>query len=234
MGSVSVQSLRQVMTVRWPKMQAEQARALLLRVARDGHARIMTEAGEAKPDFDAYANRPGNTNLDSVIVPGPIVYRYRYLRSVIQTALDELRRASPVVSGDYVRSHTLFIDGVPVDRVPLTLPRNTEIMISNPVPYARRLEVGKTESGRAFVIQVAPKIYERVAKSKLIPKYRNVAKITFGYVTLPAAGTRRQLLSAYYATGKSAGPRGGGTRRKRRQHIGETMQAPAIFIEVLT
>jgi hypothetical protein len=226
MASVQVQSLRQTVTVDWPKLQEAQAKDLLLRVGREGHARIMADAGQTKPDFDAYANSPGNTNLDSVIVPGPIVYRYRYLRNVISDVLDALRKASPVLSGDYVRSHTLFIDGTATDKPPLNLPRDAEIMISNPVPYARRIEVGKTESGRAFVIQVQPNVYERVARA-MNTKYRNVAKISFGYATLPDAHTIKGGLGARYVAK-------GGASRKRRQAVGKQVQAPAIFIEVLT
>jgi hypothetical protein len=56
-----------------------------------------------------------------------------------------------------------------------------EVVISNPVPYARKIEIGKTRSGRPFVIQVPPRIYERAAMA-LRSKYRNVASIRFTYM----------------------------------------------------
>ena len=45
-----------------------------------------------------------------------------------------------------------------------TIPPADEYVFINPVPYARRIEVGKTKSGRPFLIQVPNKIYERTAK----------------------------------------------------------------------
>jgi hypothetical protein len=98
-----------------------------------------------------------------------------------------------------------------------------EIMIANPAPYARRLEIGKTEAGRDFLVSVPNRIYERVAKRKLIPRYRNVAKIAFGYVSLPKAYATKAGLGSHYKTG-------GGLLRKRRQKAGTPIRYPAIFI----
>src|SRR5436190_17637277 len=94
------------------------------------------------PMWEAYANRPGNSNLESVILPGPIVYRYRYATEIAEVALTALQRLSPVRSGRYAKSHTIYVNGQPVARAPKTLTQ--EIVISNPVPYARKIEIGKT------------------------------------------------------------------------------------------
>jgi hypothetical protein len=230
MASAALQSFRRRVTVDWPQQAHEDARKKLVAVAMAGHNKIMAEQkarSGAIPEFEAYANTPGNGNLNSVVLPGPIVYRYRYLREVVQFALDELRKASPVVSGDYVRSHTLFINGSAVSQMPVRLNPGDTIMIANPVPYARRLEIGKTESGRDFVLQVPNRIYERVAKNKLTPRYRNVAKITFQYVELASAYTAKGSLARHYGIG-------GGRKRKRRQQAGTKVQAPAIVIGVLS
>jgi hypothetical protein len=230
MASASLSAFRRRVTVDWPKSAHEDARKKLVSVARAGHAKIMADQQSRSgflPDFDAYANTPGNRNLDSVVLPGPIVYRYRYFREVVQVALDELRKASPVRSGDYVRSHTLFVNGAAVQTLPTRLSAGDRVMIANPVPYARRIEIGKTKSGRNFVIQVPNRIYERVAKNKLIPKFGRVAKITFQYVELASAHTVKGHLASHYGIG-------GGKMRKRRQVVGSKAQAPAIMFEVLT
>lgn len=187
MASQALQAFRRTITVDWPKSADVDAKTLLVKTARQGHANIMAaaQARGVTPTFEAYANTPGNTRLESVVLPGPIVYNYRYLRDLVQVALDELRRASPVVSSDYVRSHTVYVNGVQVDVLPTTIGAGDEIFISNPVPYARRIEIGKTEAGRDFVLQVPNRIYERVAKNILIPRFRNVAKISFSYITPP-------------------------------------------------
>jgi hypothetical protein len=230
-GSPALQAFRRTVTVDWKKGMEADAKALLIRTARQGHAEIMRRQGN--PAFEVYANRPGNTNIESVVLPGPIVYKYSNIKSIVEVALDELRKASPVVSGDYVRSHMLFVNGVAVNVLPETVKPSDEIMIANPVPYARKIEIGKTKTGRDFVVQVPNRIYERVAKSALIPRYRNVAAITFGYVTLPDAyrykkdNAARSWLAAkgrWYVSPK---------QRKDRVK-GAVVQSPAIFISQIT
>lgn len=226
--SAALQAIRRTVTVDWPKTGQRGAKDLLILTAHTGHSKIMADAGSKglKPTWTAYANTPGNTNLDSVVLPGPIVYKYRYASDIVEFALDSLRRASPMQSGDYVRSHTLYVNGVAVQTLPLLKPGD-DVFIANPIAYARRLEVGKTESGRDFVVQVEPHIYERVAK-RLASKYRDLATVTFGYVSAPGA---------HVNTGTGLGPHyvaKGGIRRKRPNRTGEAVRSPAIFISLLT
>jgi len=219
MGSSSIQAFRQTVTVAWPAKQDAAARALLVRTARAGHARIMADAKSrsgSEPQWEVYANAPGNTSLDLVKLPGPIVYRYRYFTEVVQAALTALQKASPVRSGLYAKSHTVYVNGQPVAGVPKGLKSTDQVMIANPVPYARRIEIGKTQAGRDFVIQVPNRIYERVVKKVLMPKFGKVAKITFGYVSLPGGGELKSRAGH------------GGAKRKRAAGVGA--MAPAIFI----
>lgn len=229
MASKALQAIRRTITVDWPKAAEEDARRFLVRTARAGHARIMAEQtarGGFPPDWEAYANRPGQTDLDNVILPGPIVFRYRYLRELIAFALDELRRASPVLSGAYRDSHTLYINGIATAAIPATLSAGDDIMIANPVPYARRIEVGLKEDGRPFVVQVEPRIYERVMKRVLQPRFRRVAKLTHAYALLPDAYVIKGRLPSHYIAK-------GGVRRRRRQEVGKPVRSPAIVISVL-
>lgn len=229
--TIAIQAFRRVVTVDWAKQRDADAKATLLRVAREGHAEIMRQQGD--PQFEVYANRPGNANIDSVVLPGPIVYTYSNLRQLVEFAMDELRKASPYVSGDYVNGHTLFVNLVPVDALPPDLKPSDEIMIANAVPYARKLEVGKTKAGRAFLISVPNHIYERVAKDKLIPRYRNVAKITFTYATLPEAAVyRKDNKQRSWLTNKSRWYVRPGKARDRQS--GMAVRTPCIVIAPLT
>jgi hypothetical protein len=188
-ASAALQTFRRVVTVEWPAHAERNGKALLLRVAREGHAKIMADATAESgfpPQWEAYANRRGNTNLESVVLPGPIVYFYNYTTEVIEQALTLLQRLSPVRTGLYAKSHTIYVHGQPVGRAPKVL--TEEVIISNPVPYARKIEIGKTRSGRPFVIQVPNRIYERAAKA-LRSRYRNIAKIEYNYITV--AGRER-------------------------------------------
>ena len=159
---------------------------------------------------------------------GAIVFRFdvdaRPL--IVREALRALRAASPVVSGAYRDSHTVYVNGLPVETLPKDLKVTDEIAISNPVPYARRLEIGKTQSGRDFLVSVPNRIYERVAKGKIASRFRGSAKITFGYWTLPKAHAVKGKLTSHYIAK-------GGVRRKRRQVVGSAVRAPVIFIEAI-
>lgn len=228
MASAALQAIRRRVTIDWRELSQQQAKELLLRTAREGHAKIMREQSLRSgvvPEWSAYANSPGNTNLESVRLPGPIVYTYRYRREIVLVAMKELYAASPVDSGLYRKSHTLFLNGLPAAASTPIKP-GVDVWLANPVPYARRLEIGKTESGRDFLVSVPNRIYERVAK-KLQTRYRNAASIRFGYITVPNAYIIKGRLAPSYAIG-------GGKRRKRRQQTGKPVRAPAIFIEALS
>lgn len=220
MANASLAAFKRTVTVTWPKQQEAGAKAHLLKVAREGHAMIMAEqqarAGVA-PTFDAYANTPGKP-IEEVVLPGPIVYRYHYAREVVIKTLQELEAASPVISGDYKRGHTLFINGAPVQNPrEAVIKARDEVMIVNTVPYARKIEVGKTESGRAFVLQVPNRIYERVGK-KMYARYGKAAKISVQFVNLSTAYRLKK---------------GAKVRRKGRT-AGSALTYPAIIIEPLT
>lgn len=228
MASAALQSFRRTVTVAWPAHAQEEARKTLVRVARAGHAAIMAEQAARAgfvPEFEAYANTPGNTNLDSVKVPGPIVYKYSYRKEIVAVLLDELRRASPTVSGLYRDSHFVFLNGLPIEGLPASLGPRDVLYIANPTSYSRRLEVGKTTAGRDFLVSVPNRIYERTMK-RLAPRYRNVARLTLEYILVPGAYIIKGRLPSHYIAK-------GGVRRRRRQSVGQPVRSPAIVISLL-
>lgn len=221
--------LNKIVTVDWPKDIQDGGKALLLQTAREGHQRIMTtaKASGLEPSWEAYANRPGNDNLESVVIPGPIVFHYRYLSDVIQWALDELRRQSPHVSGDYVRSHMIFVNGQAVDTVPKNLKADDQIYIANPVPYARRLEVGRHKlTGRPFLIQVPNRIYERVAKLAG-DRDKGRMKVSMGYVDLGSWALKYNQKSLIKTTRGYAYS----NRQRPDRVVGSAVKSPAIFFK---
>lgn len=229
-----MQLLPRIISVEWPKKVNKDAAAFLVRVARNGHKRIMKDyaAKGVVPAWDAYANTPGNTNLDSVKVPGPIVYNYRYqFADLIEFALAELKRQSPVVSGDYKNGHTVFLNGQPIGaRVPKTIKPGDKIFIANLVPYARKLEIGRTKSGRTFLIKVPNRIYERVATTMNGKIKGGAVKISLGYVDLGAWSLKKDQktlikTSRGYAHSKHQRP---------DRVAGSAVKSPAIFFTVST
>lgn len=246
MPSTALVELRRHVVTDWRVHQDEQARRFLIRVARTGHALLMTQyvARRIYPVVVAYAHRPG-IPVDQVRLPGPIVYEYHReddneaLAEIIADVLQALRDASPIVSGTYRDSHTLYINEAPVQAsgdnpefIAAVLARSgsgPEIMIANPVPYTRRIEIGVTKSGRPFVLQVPPHIYRRIGKV-MADRYRGQAMIELADdpgVALPDSGTIKGVVGR---RGISTHHQSGGRRVRRRRHGGESIMSPAIYI----
>lgn len=225
---MSTKLLYRVVTVDWPKAAQDGGKAFLLKTARAGHQKVMQDA-KAKafePYWEAYANRPGNSNLESVVLPGPIVYNYRYLSDLIAFALEELRLQSPVgPSLKYRNSHTVYVNDVPRGyTIPTTINAGDKIYIANPVPYARRLEIGRTRSGRSFLIQVPNRIYERVTEMTKA-EGRGRAKVRMGYVDLGS-----HALTKNQPTGVMTKRGWGYSSRQRPDRLrGAAVTSPAIF-----
>lgn len=224
------QLIRRIVTIDWPNQIEADGKALLIRTARNGHQQIIADAAAKglQPSWEAYANTPGNSNLETVRLPGPIVYNYRYLSDLILFALTELQRQSPIDSGTYKRSHTVYVNDQPVGvTIPSSIKAGDKIYIANPVPYARRLEIGRAQHGaRPFLISVPNRIYERVAEmTKAEGKGR--AKIRMGYVDLGAWTLRKNQRSLIktvrgYAYSK---------RQRPDRLAGAVVTSPAIFFQ---
>jgi hypothetical protein len=116
---------------------------------------------------------------------GVIAADWAVVSDVLVWIGETLRQRSPVLSGRYRDSHTLFADGVEVE-IGGTVPQAAEYVFLNPLPYARKIEIGTTRSGRAFVIQVPNRIYERTAADAQA-RFGNVATIKDVY-RAPFAG----------------------------------------------
>ena len=231
----SLQAVRKVFLVDVPANIERDGRAHLIRTAREGIAQItkeQTARSGIAPDVEVYANQPGNANLESVRIPGPIVALFDYRREIVMKAIQALEAASPVQSGDYKLSHLIFLNGAVVDALPPKLKRGDVVHVANPIAYARRIEIGKTKSGRDFVIQVPNRIYERVAKGPAMRPYRNLVRVTFTYIDPMVAYTVRGKLASHYTSGKF-GPAGKHFQKKRNQKPGSKVRAPALEIRVL-
>lgn len=140
------------------------------------------------PPRTVYVDGRSNAALESV--KSTVLVEWELIGDVLVAIGEMLRRNSPVVSGDYQRAHTLFADG---QEIPISaeVPRATEYVFLNPLPYSRRLEVGKKKDGSPFVVQVQPHIYERTC-AQVNRRFGNIAKIVFGY-RAPLGGKFHQI-----------------------------------------
>jgi hypothetical protein len=109
---------------------------------------------------------------------GTIIAEWSLVGDVLQWIFATLRARSPRLKGKYIEGHTLFADGSECDAN--NPPLASEYTFLNLVPYTRKIEIGKTKSGRDFVIQVPNRIYERTADDAR-SRFGNVAKIRFTY-----------------------------------------------------
>lgn len=167
-----------------------------------------------------------DARLSSVKPNGVIIAEWELFVEVLQWIGTELRKRSPVTSGDYVRSHLLFADG---NEIPLTSQPEpaTEYVFLNPVPYARKIEIGKTKSGRNFVIQVPNRIYEGVARDAK-GRFGNQASIRFTYQDpVGAYRLRQNQVSRRFLSGGRV-YREPGQRADRV--AGSPVRAPAIIV----
>lgn len=122
---------------------------------------------------------------------GRIVADFHLIDDLLSFLWLTLRDRSPVVSGAYREGHTLLADGRPVavGVNSVAVPSATEYVFTNVVPYARKIEVGRTRSGRSFVIQVPNRIYERTA-ADAARQFGNIADIAFAFRPARGVGTR--------------------------------------------
>lgn len=110
---------------------------------------------------------------------GSIITEWELIGDVLVWIGNTLRDRSPVVSGKYRDAHTLFADGTEIE-IGGEVPQANEYVFLNPLPYARKIEIGKTKSGRDFVIQVPNRIYDRTADDAK-KRFGNLANIKSVY-----------------------------------------------------
>lgn len=166
-------------------------------------------------------------SLDSVKPGGSgIIVEWEIVSDVLVWIGQTLRDRSPKISGDFRDGWTLLADGVEVPKGGKTPPDVSVFTFVNAVPYARKIEVGKTESGRDFVIQVPNRIAERTAKDAQ-SRFGNIAKIRSVWISLNSAYTlKHNQASRSFAGGKMHVS----SRQRPDRAAGSSITYPAITV----
>lgn len=151
---------------------------------------------------------------------GSIIVEYELVADVLVWIGDTLRSRSPVQSGRYRDSWTLLADGVEVGPDE-TVPGAETYTFVNEAPYARKIEVGLTKSGKPFVVQVPNRIAERTAKDAS-SRFGNIAKIRSTFISLTNG----------YRLKTDAISRSGKGRRRVRSRAGTEITYPAIEVSL--
>lgn len=151
----------------------EETQRKLVAIAKQEHSRIMR--AEPRPErFSRSVDGVLGAREEQVKPDGMIVYLYPRLDNVVRVAMDLLFDLSPVLSGDYRKSHQLFVDGVEARN--LEGWSGGEILISNLQPYARKIEFGSM----IMSVPGSDHVYEQ-AEFSLRQRFANQAKIAFIY-----------------------------------------------------
>jgi hypothetical protein len=152
----------------------EATQAVLVKVAKREHAKVMTTSPRPV-SFKRFVDGRAGALEESVKPNGVIFYQYPRLDLVAQYAMEVLFQLSPVLTGRYRISHTLFLNGTAVKNLK-DLKAGDEVTISNPQPYSRKIEVGAMQ----MRVPGTDHVYEQ-AKRKVQARYGNIAAVQFTF-----------------------------------------------------
>ena len=143
------------LTISSAGLTAQQTEALLEATAKREKTRVVTEqtarAGIA-PTTETIVDRVRGAPIEAAGPASTILIEFSYLREIAQWLIDWLAGKAGKLSGAYANSFKLLVNGA---ESPITAINHEtrEFVIINTKPYARRLEIGKTKTGRAFAIK---------------------------------------------------------------------------------
>lgn len=157
----------------------EETHQILVATAKREHARVMNTA--PKPmSFERYVDGAFGAPEESVRPDGVITYLYPRIDEVVEIAMALLSEYSPVLTGAYRSSHTLYVGGVAAADLDGAT-TGDEIFIANPLPYSRKIELGRM----TMRVSGTTEVYARAA-SALRGRFGNVASIKMSFRPTPA------------------------------------------------
>lgn len=147
---------------------------LLVKVALREHAKIMTS--DPRPSsFDRIVDGVSGVSEENVKPHGIIIYRYKRLEGLTKKVMEKLFDLSPVLSGDYRNNHTMMVNGEVVRN--LKDWDGSPITIFNPLPYARKIELGRMH----MRVSGTSRVYQQAAQA-LTASYGRVMKTRFTFI----------------------------------------------------
>lgn len=150
------------------RMIADAARGALADAQRQNQSAL-----GVLPEHETFVDSRRGAPLESVNPDrGVIVFEFQINLDLFEYIGRMLVLNSPVLTGEYQRSHRLYADGVEVDRYDPKMAA-AEWVFTTGVPYARRIEGGSSD--------MAPNgVYEAVA-AMAAKRYGNIAAIKFSF-----------------------------------------------------
>lgn len=155
----------------------EETRRILIETAKREHGAIMKAAPQPK-SFVRTVDGKVNAPESAVKADGRIEYHYHRMDEFVQAAMELLFDLSPVLSGEYRNNHQIFTGGVAVTNLSQWDGRS-EIIITNTMPYARKIEIGKMK----MRVAETDHVYQQ-AQFLLSRRFANQVRIRFTYHAL--------------------------------------------------
>lgn len=150
---------------------------VLATVARQKRDELIA-SGNAPPAYQTFVDGREGAPEESVRPDGAILYRFNLLGQAVAFALTYCLARSPVESGAYRRAWFVAVDGRRWDGDLNDIPAGSEVLVTNPMPYARKIDVG------GMRMKMPPQIVEG-ARQQVMHKFPTLsAQRTM--VTLPS------------------------------------------------
>lgn len=162
------------------------------------------------PKYQALVDGRRNAPLTSVKVDGgKIEFEFEVIDDILRWIAKSLREHSPWRSGEYMRGHLFYADGVECD-VFGPIPQAREYIFINTVEYSTILELG-TRAGKPFRFRMVPHIYENVAMvaPHVFPNRQVTIEFSFRGVidgkVYAKSGPRRRMSAKYGRESRAPG-----------------------------
>jgi hypothetical protein len=190
------------------KMMARKAQEVIAQTA----ARNETALGR-KVTYDQFVDGKEGAPLESINPNGGVVaLRFHLIGNLLEWIGQQLELHSPVRSGRYKKSHMLLADGVEVDPAG-DVPPAEEYLFVSIVPYARKIERGRSKQAPDGVYDVVADMAKR--------RFGNMAMIKFTY---------RSVLLPYVGLGGKKGGKTASRAKRSANSLERETRYPAIQI----
>lgn len=197
-----------------PAIRASFARDRLAEAQQQNRAAL----GEV-PDHNTFVDGMPSEVLEKVRPDGRIIFEFEIGSGVVAWIFAALTEASPVLTGKYRKSHTIYADGIEVEN-PTAAENAEEIVILSLVPYARKIEGNKRRPPQsAKAIKGVYQVIETMAKRR----FGNLAHIKFTYMN-PIGGASDLVRWA----GRNASQAQGSKKQDRQMQ--KNLRQPALLI----
>lgn len=152
----------------------EETQRFIVRTAKQAHGEVMADP-PAPSSFVRIVDGQIGAPEEAVKADGRIVYQYSRIQEVAEFALATLIDKSPELSGAYKSAHQLYLNGHSVADLS-GYQSGDDVMITNTLPYARKIEVGAMK----MRVSGTSKVYQQ-ARRIVMGRFGNMAKVEFTF-----------------------------------------------------